>query len=198
MDFRNYESYVGHAASRKGIQDDPNMTDFQKELSLKYVNCFGTQEAVDQYYSGGKLSPDNHLGMGRSHLVLATDLITMLLESQDKRRAGLYQRQYTTEGYDEVCHMYNFYRYKHGSMHIPKIFKTKLWVVVLLDDDEKQPRTPVLVHVLNALAYPLKFVPQRSVLNMDEYKCVTYRIGAVTRGFSIQIQIPKRFSFIES
>ncbi len=198
-DFRNYESSGGHAASRRGIKEDDSMTDFQKHLSLNYVTCFGTPEAMEQYYNGSKLTPDNHKGVGCSHLVLVDDLITMLLESGHKPNSvGMYQRQYIIDGCDDVQHFYNFYQYKHGSMYVAKEFKRRVWVVVLLKDNENTPRTPVLVHVLNVLAVPLKFVPQRSVLKMDDYKCVTYRIGSVVNGFSVEFNIPKKFSFTEA
>jgi hypothetical protein len=54
---------------------------------------------------------------------------------------------------------------------------------------------PIAVHVLNVLAYPLKFIPERSVLRMPEYTLYDFRIGAVTHGFKIEFQIPKKFSF---
>jgi len=82
-----------------------------------------------------------------------------------------------------------------NSIYTISRFKRKVWAVQLLKADDKQPRIPVLVHVLNALAYPLKFVATKSVLRMEEYKCVTFRIGAVTNGYELSIQIPKKFGF---
>lgn len=133
-DFRNYEFQIGHAASRDTIRQRQDLTDFQKHLSLNYVTCYGTPEAVEHYYSTGKLSPENNEGIGRSHLVKATDLITLLLEQQERQRASLYQRQYTNQGNgaDSTMHMYCFYRYKHGSPYAVKKFRRKLWVVELL------------------------------------------------------------------
>ena len=77
---------------------------------------------------------------------------------------------------------------------VSKVFKKKVWVVVLYYNHKKY-RVPVFVHVLNVLAYPLKFVPKRSVLKMDEYRCVTYRIGDVINGISVEFHLPKKFAF---
>jgi len=77
---------------------------------------------------------------------------------------------------------------------VSKEFKRKVWVVVTYYNHKKY-RVPVFVHVLNILAYPLKFVPERNVLKMDTYKCVTYRVGDVTNGFAIEFHIPKKFNF---
>ena len=77
---------------------------------------------------------------------------------------------------------------------VSKVFKHKVWVVVLYYN-HKPFKAPFLVHVLNVLAYPLKFIPRRSVLRMDEYTNVTYRVGDVIHGFSVEFQIPKKFKF---
>jgi len=193
-DFRNYESYIGYGASIDSIMADTSMSDFEKHLSLNYVNCFGTPEAVKEYYTSGLLSPDNNKGMGVSHLVKAEDLIRFMVVTGDSR-AAMYKRQYAAPEYSSVTHMYNFYKYKHGSLWLVKKFKRKLWVVELLGDDKPKPRTPVLVKVLNVMAYPLKWIPERNVLRMDEYKCVRFRWGSVINGFAIEFHVPKKFSF---
>lgn len=77
---------------------------------------------------------------------------------------------------------------------ISKEFKRKVWVVVLYYNHKKY-RVPFLIHVLNVLAYPLKFVPKRSVLKMDKYKIITYRIGGIQNGYSLEFGVPKKFSF---
>ena len=196
-DFRNFEFQIGYAASRNSIAANPNMTPFQKYLALNYVTQYGTQEAVDRYYKTGLLSGDNLKGIGVSHLVNAEDLIMFLLATSQNQRAELYKRQYTNDGNgsDDVMHMYNFYRYKHGSQWAMKQFKRKLWVVELLKETDETPRTPVAVHVMNALLYPLKYIPRRDVLKMDEYTVVTYRVGDVGNGLSVEFHLPKKFSF---
>ena len=77
---------------------------------------------------------------------------------------------------------------------VSKVFKHKVWVVVLYENYPKV-HIPLLVHVINVLAYPLKFVPQKSVLQMDEYRCVSYRVGDVVHGFTVEFHIPKKFAF---
>lgn len=77
---------------------------------------------------------------------------------------------------------------------VSKVFKHKVWVVVLYYNYPKV-KVPLLVHVLNVLAYPLKYIPKRSVLLMDEYKLVSYRVGSVVHGWQVEFHIPKKFSF---
>ena len=77
---------------------------------------------------------------------------------------------------------------------VVKVFKKKVWVVVLYYNHKKY-KAPFFTHVLNVLAYPLKFIPERSVLKIDEYKCVTYRVGDVIHGFAIEFHLPKKFAF---
>lgn len=77
---------------------------------------------------------------------------------------------------------------------IVKEFKHKVWVVVLYYNHKKY-KAPLMVHLLNFLTYPLKFVPQKSVLRMNEYTLYTFRVGSVVNGFNVQFHIPKKFSF---
>jgi hypothetical protein len=77
---------------------------------------------------------------------------------------------------------------------VSKKFKHKVWVVVLYYN-HKPFKAPFLVHVLNVLAYPLKFIPRRSVLQMDEYTNYTFRVGDVIHGYAVEFQIPKKFKF---
>jgi hypothetical protein len=79
---------------------------------------------------------------------------------------------------------------------ISKKFKHKVWVVVLYYNYPKV-KIPFMIHVLNVLAYPLKFIPQKSVLQMQEYTLYSYRIGSVVHGYKVEFQIPKKFKFNE-
>ncbi len=193
-DFRNYEFGYGYMTTRDGILNDKSMSDFEKFLTLNYKNCYGTEEAMTRYYESGCLSPDNFKGIGRSHLVKVKDMVMWLMVTGDTERAEMFKKQYLTGETANQKHFWDSYRYKHGSQWQVKKFRRKLWVVELLGDDEPKQRIPVLVHVLNALAYPLKWIPTKNVLRMDEYKCITFRWGSVVNGFSIEFQIPKKFS----
>jgi hypothetical protein len=195
-DFRNYEFSSGRPSSIDRIKRDQNMSEFQKHLTLNYVNIYGSQEAMKRYYDTGVMGADNLKNMGRSHLVQVDDLIKFLRDNKEYDRANMYERQYRSpEHVNYTQHFFDFYRYKHGSQWAVKEFKRKLWVVQLLDKNEKQPRTPIMVYVLNVIMYPLKYVPKKSVLRMPEYKLVSYRVGSVMNGFKIEFQIPKKFSF---
>jgi len=193
--FRNYEFSIGYPATRDSIIAETHRSDFEKYLSLNYKTCYGTEEAMNRYYEKGLLSPDNFKGIGRSHLVKVEDMVHFLLATDDKERAEMFKQQYLTGEEANKSHFYDFYRYKHGSQWANKTFRRKLWVVELLGKDEPAPRIPALVYMLNWILYPLKYIPRRSVLRMNEYKCVTYRVGAVTNGFAIELHIPKKFSF---
>lgn len=195
-DFRNYEFSVGYPSSINKIKEDQCWGEFDKHLTLNYVNVYGSQEAMERYYETGVLCADNLKNMGRSHLVQVDDLIKFLRDNREYDRANMYERQYRSpEHVNDTSHFFDFYRYKHGSPYAVKQFKRKLWVVQLLKDDEKQPRIPILVHVLNAVMYPLKYIPRKSVLRMPQYTNYKFRIGDVIHGFSVEFQIPKKFSF---
>jgi hypothetical protein len=150
---------------------------------------------VEKYYETGKLSPDNFKGMGTSHLVSIEDLIAYYESIDNQELAELYRSQYYDDGTADDRHFYDFFRYKNGSQFAPKYFKRKLWVVVLLGDNSPKVSIPWYIRVLNAIMYPLKYIPKRSVLRMPDYKCVTYRVGAVVNGFSVEFHIPKKFGF---
>jgi hypothetical protein len=67
-------------------------------------------------------------------------------------------------------------------------------VVELLDKDANV-KIPVGVKILNVVMTPLKYIPKKSVLRMPEYKLVTFRVGDVINGLSIEFHIPKKFGF---
>jgi len=193
MDFRNYEFSIGYASSVNKIKEDPNRSDFEKQLSLNYVSCYGDPDAVKSYYETGILTKRNVRSMGVNHLVKVDDLIAFFKSINDSR-ANIYERQYRApEHVDDTSHFFDFFRYKHGSQYAIKKFRRKLWVVQLQSDETV--KIPVLVRLLNFIMYPVKFIPQRSVLQMPEYRLVSYRVGAVVNGFKVEFQIPKKFSF---
>ena len=198
-DFRNYEFRIGYAASIATITDDQSMSDFEKELSLNYVNRYGTPEAVKLYYETRELTKDNDLGIGMSHLVHIEDYLEYLKTTKQYQRERMYRRQYYPEHGDETQHFFDFYSYKHGSQWSAKTFKKKVWVVEILRPDEPRVKLPwaqrLIVGLISVLTYPLKYVPKKSVLKMDKYKLVTLRVGSVQNGISVEFGIPKKFGF---
>jgi len=195
QDFRTYEFSNGMLQTREEIACDTMKSDFEKYLSLNYKTCYGTREAKNKYYETGKLNPDNFKGWGCSHLVKIEDIIRFYVSTGNQKRADLFKHYLTTEPDDR--HFYdNFRLIQNDKKFSIKKFKHKLWVVELLDNNSKEKiKVPFMVHILNVLAYPLKFIPKKNILRMDEYKCVSYRIGAVTNGFAIEFHVPKKFSF---
>jgi len=194
-DFRNYEFSSGLLRTRAEIYNDTSLSDIQKCLTLNFKTCYGTEDAMNRYYETGLLSQDNFKGVGRSHLVKVSDMVMFLTTIGETKRAEMFRRQYLTGEEAGKNHFYDFFRYKHGSEWAIKKFKNKLWVVELLKDGAPKARVPWAVTVLNIILYPLKYVPRRSVLRMDNYKIITYRVGDVSHGISIDIHVPKRFSF---
>ena len=187
LNFRNYESYSGRPSTVAEIRAMSNLTDFEKDLSINYSAVFGTPEAMETYYETGQLSADNFRGVGRSHIVKNSDAVKYFTETNQLDRV----QYFTDERY-----FFDFFRLKHGNdAWLTKKFKSKVWVVVLLDKSKRKVPVPFLIKIMNVVLYPLKFIPTRSVLRMPEYSCVTYRIGDVIHGYSIEFQIPKKFSF---
>lgn len=193
QDFRTYEFSSGTLQTRESIANDSNKSDFEKYLSANYKACYGTIEAKERYYKTGKLSQDNFKGIGCSHLVKIEDMIRFFQSTGQQERAELFKHYLKSE--PDERHFYdNFRPINNEKTYSIKKFKRKLWVVELLDEDTKV-KIPLMVKLLNIVLYPLKFIPKRNVLKMDNYKCVTYKIGDVTNGFSLEFHIPKKFSF---
>lgn len=192
----DWKCYKGNGATLTTINEikNSNISEYDKYLTLNYKVCYGSSKAVDRYYNTGELSEDNFRSQGISHIVKVSEMINHLINSGDIKHANNIKEIYN--GDPNQKHFFDRFKLKTGNdQYIAKKFKNRLWVVQLLNKNEIQPKIPVLVHILNALMYPLKYVPKKSVLNMNEYKNITYRIGSVTNGFSLQIQIPKKFSF---
>jgi hypothetical protein len=198
-DFRNYEFSIGYPESAERIQGNTTYSDFEKHLSLNYISVFGTPEAIKTYYETGVLSSGNVQSMGRNHLVAVDDYINYLVSIKDFQRADMYERQYRNENTKSQSFFYDFYKPLHGNnRYEAKHFKNKLYVVELLDKNntDKQPiKVSIIMSIITMLCYPLKYIPQKDVLLMDNYKLVTFRIGAVVNGFAIEFHIPKKFSF---
>jgi len=192
--FRNYEFRINYLSTVDEIRNSTSMSDIEKTLTLNFKICYGTPKAVAHYYATGKVSADNFFNdMGVAHLVRVKDMIEYLETNGDSERAEMFRAQYFGDEQNNR-HFWDFYQYKYGSPWLAKHFKRKLWVVELLDKDEPRP-IPWLIHIMNALMYPLKYIPIRSILKMPEYTSYTFRIGDTVHGFSVEFQIPKKFSF---
>lgn len=194
VDFRKYTFSVGYASTRNEIIAENNEID--AHMTLNYKACYGTQEAVDTYYNTGVLSKDNFKSMGRGHLVKVTDLIKFLKEQNRLEEAKAVEEKYIT-GNPDKSDWFDFYRQdnKIANEYLTKKFKHKLWVVETLNNGKPKAKVPVGVHILNFLAYPLKFIPRKWVLRMPEYTNYTFRVGDVNNGISVEFHFPKKFNF---
>jgi hypothetical protein len=202
VNFRGYKFQIGYQSTYNKILEGKE-SPWNQELTLNYTSVFGTEEAMNHYYKTGELSDDNSKGMGRNHLVKVDDLIAFYKNKpaqctwEHQRAASLYA-QYRDPATRDKAFFYDFFQKEHGNEWLVKKFKHKLWVVNMLDKD--QPRvTPLALRILNVLIEPLmflmKYTPRKDVLRMKEYTNITYRVGGITNGFSVQFQIPKAFSF---
>jgi hypothetical protein len=198
-DFREYEFTYATLRTRAEIKADTSMSDFEKYLSLNYHACFGTADAVKRYYETGELSADNFTGMGIAHLVKVSDMVTYLKSTNDPKD-NLYAKVW--EHYsdsEDIRHFYDTFSLKNIQERQTKIFKHKLWAVEMLSKDSPMPENGWLINTLMVLIKiiitPLKFIPSRRVMNMKEYKLISYRIGDVINGYTVEFQIPKKFSF---
>lgn len=198
-DFREYEFAIGTLRTKAEIKEDSSMSEFEKYLSLNYKACFGDADAAERYYKTGVLSSENFRGMGKSHLVKVSDMIEFLQRSNKAKDKEYARNWYHYTDQTDERHFYDTFHLKNCQQRTPKVFKHKLWAVELLDKDAPAVKQPAIISTLMLLikiaVYPLKYVPRKSVLNMDTYKVVTYRVGGVTTGYSVDIHIPKKFSF---
>lgn len=208
-DFRDFEGYIGVMRSIDSIKADAQMGEFEKYLTLNFRQCFGTEEAVKAYYEHGIVTEDNIRSGGRSHLVKITDIIKYYQDrvnnctaelhgdyKADCERLKNYTQFYITGETAHESHWVDLFHLKRDVPRwTPRKFKHKLWVVVTYHNYDKKFRVPLLAVVLNVLAAPLKFIPTRDVLRMPEYTNYTFRVGSVVRGYSVEFQIPKKFSF---
>jgi len=198
-DFRNYEFSYGTVTTKAEIIANNSMSDFEKELSLNYKACYGSEESVKKYYTTGILSEDNFRGIGKSHLVKISDMIDFLNKSTDKKNIDYVKLwlYYIDETDDR--HFYDYFKLKSVQERTAKIFKHKLYAVEMCGKDEEIVKEKIGIRILMVLIKivisPLKYIPTKSTHQMPDYKWVTYRIGDVTNGYSIDIHIPKKFSF---
>lgn len=198
LTFRSYESTGATLRTRSEILADRSMSDKEKEITLNYIGCFGDEDAVTKYYETGELSIDNFLGIGRSHLVKVTDLIEFherLGKPSDKQRIDKLKRKFITLEDAEERSWYDTIRLKRNvDRYMVKHFKHKVWVVELVDKSETV-KVPFMLKIMNVIYAPLKYIPKHSVLQMKEYSVHTFRVGGVVNGYSVEIHIPKKFSF---
>ena len=197
LDFRTYKFYLGYPETYNNILNS-NRSDFDKHLSLNYVSAFGTEEAINTYYETGYLSKNNFHGIGKSHLVKVVDIIDYLAKNKDDK-AKIYFDQYLNPDTRDTKFFFDFFTKEHGNEWEIKYFNRKLWVVQLLDNEDVNYKMPTVIKILNAVISPviylIKFIPKKNVLQMPEYKCVTFRIGDVTNGYAVEFHIPKKFNF---
>lgn len=194
VDFRKYTFSIGYISTRNEIIAENN--EIHSYLTLNYKSCYGTQEAIDNYYNNGILSDDNFKSMGRNHLVKVADLISFLKEKNRIDEAAAVEEKYIT-GNPDKKDWFDFFRLNSNNAkeYSTKKFKRKLWVVELLSKDEPKAKIPIGVKILNVIMCPLKYIPKRQVLKMDKYTNYTFRIGGVVNGLSVEFQIPKKFNF---
>lgn len=198
-DFRAFKFSIGYQSTHNKLLE--TISHFNQYLTFNFISVYGTPEAMKHYYKTGVLSDDNCKGMGRNHLVKVDDLIAFYFKKSDawsKGRATQLYAQYRDPATHDMSFFYDFFSKEHGSEWTVKTFKHKLWVVNLLDKTTPV-KTPLTISILNTLMKPLyvimKFTPRKSVLRMPDYTNHTLRIGGITNGFSVQIQIPKKFNF---
>ena len=161
------------AKEKERIEND-TIHPFAKKLMLEYTTVFGSEEEYENYLKTGEVK---FLGMGKKYFIRYDDLI----KTREKEGIKLSDKS----------------RYVLSVLpieHYKQVKKTNRKVFVVCFNSEKR-NLPMWLKVYNVLLYPFKFIPKRSVLRMKEYTCYTFRIGGVSNGFSIDIRIPKKFSF---
>ena len=159
---------------KQRIEQDTNMHPFQKKLKLEYTTAFGTEEEYQHYLKTGEVK---FRGMGKQYFVKYDDLI------KTRESEGIDMNDKTRF----VLMVSPIERWK-------RVVETKRKVYVVCWNDDKT-KLPLWFKLWNVVVYPLKFIPKRSVLRMDEYTNYTFRIGGIVNGYSIEFHIPKKFKF---
>ena len=160
--------------TKQEILDDPKLLPMAKTLMTEYCTMFGSQQEYDAYLQTGVAKFG---GIGKQFFVKYDDLI----------------KQRKSEG-TEMDGSTRFYPMVSPIERYKQVSKTKRKVFVIVNDN-KEARLPRWVRAINVITYPLRFIPKRSVLRMDDYTNYTFSIGAVSNGYSVEFQIPKKFSF---
>lgn len=195
FDFRMYKASGGYLRTIEEIKADGGLSNIEKHLALNYHMCFGTEDAMKHYYDTGELTLDNIKSMGCAHTVAVDDIIDLYEREGDDKKVKIYRDMYRNPAKENVRNFYNpFHLTNPKDPSRIKTFKRKVWVVVI-HDKFTDIKLPWYIKTLNVLMYPLKFIPSRSVLKMDDYTNYTFRVGSVTNGFAIEFHIPKKFSF---
>jgi hypothetical protein len=141
----------------------------------------------------------NFKGMGKSHLVRVSDMVAHLQSTGDPKDIEYAKQWEHYSDQEDARHFYDTFRLKNRQERITKVFNNKLWVVEMLDKDSPAASQPKMINALlfliKIIVYPLKFIPERSRVDMGDYIWTTYRIGSVTHGFTVEIHRGKKFSF---
>jgi hypothetical protein len=69
----NWTSYIGVPRDFKAILDHKYINDTEKDLTVNWIDCFGTLEAIEHYQKTGELIDGAINSCGRSHPVRIKD-----------------------------------------------------------------------------------------------------------------------------
>jgi hypothetical protein len=177
-DIKNWKSSGAYfvpdwQVEKERIENDKNKHPFEKKMMLEYTTAFGTEEEYQHYLNTGEVK---FRGMGRQFFVKHDDLV------KTRESEGISMNDKT-----------RFVLMVSPVEQWKRVVKTNRKVYVVCWNNEKS-KLPLWFKMWNALVYPFKFIPTRSVLRMDEYTLYTFRIGDVRHGYSVQFHIPKKFS----
>jgi hypothetical protein len=161
--------------NQQEILDDDKLLPMAKTLMTEYTVLYGSQEEYDAYLQTGVAKFN---GIGKQFFVKYDDLLKI------RKEEGI-EMDSSTRFYPMVSPIE---RYK-------RVLKTKRKVYVIVMDYEDKKPLPIWLKIINVVTYPFRFIPKQSVLRMDDYTNYTFRIGDVCNGYSVEFQIPKKFSF---
>lgn len=147
-----------------------------KDLKLNYTTAFGSEEEYKNYLKTGKVY---FTGMGKCFFIKYKDLI------ETRKEENLALNEKTRFVLTIVP--------KTGKYYEIKKLKRKVFVIGIKSTENFN--LPIWFKIYRVLVYPFRLIPSKSILNMPEYKKITYRIGGVVNGFTLDLHIPKKFSF---
>jgi len=172
----NWTMSYGAPAGREEIKYKKHFNDTEKDLALNWGFTFDAYVCVKGHLFNSKQAGKTvfvcpHCGSRETK----QNCIPVKLKEPEKRT------------------FYTFWKPKDNiSCWVNKPMKERVFVIAYY---EKNAVLKWWQKALITIVKPLSYIPDKSVLEMDAYRVITYRIGGVANGYSIDVQIPKKFGF---
>ena len=163
----NWSSSYGTPENRKELEEKKYFNKIERELTLNYYYNFNNYLCCN----------------GHNFIFLPgkTRGCPKCGEVNYKQSCKIKKRKKA-----ESVFFYTHWKPKQGIPYYIPDNIGKVWVIKM--ENKK-------VNLITKILYLLKWIPRKSILNIGNCKNITFRIGSISNGYSVEIQIPKKFSF---